>query len=67
MSNQSGVRTLAGEAFGSPGGFVQFDSWQYYVDIDGNFPLSTSPAASVHGTVTRDVKLPGGDRLAKVG
>jgi len=64
--NTSGVRTFGGEQYGSPGGIVRLATWDYYVDIDGNFQLSTDPTASIIGGIVLDVKLAGGDALAVV-
>lgn len=59
-------RLFTGDVQGAPNGVVQFTVWDYYVSEDGNFLLSTNPATSESGTVSVDVKTPGGDRIAKV-
>ena len=60
------ARLFDGSVQATPNGFVQFSTWQYYVSEDGNFLLSTSPASSASGTVSRDVKLAGGDQIGKI-
>ena len=60
MSVQS-VRLLTGEAVRLPGQFVQFSTWRYVVDEDGNFQLSANPNASASNTRQLDVKTATGD------
>jgi len=61
----AGARLFDGSVQPTPTGFVQFSTYQYYVDENGNFLLSTNPQTSSSSAVSRDVKLAGGDQIGK--